>query len=394
MKWILFALFGLSWLAVQCHAQQSPRDVPESARREILRRGNMVQMTGTIQADGGLMAAAFAPPGDDSHKWFITLVGKPGESGFEAMRQMIASNKEEELLAWIDAAHAAHSTTHYQVRSIDDPTQKDWLAGLKPAIDKYGLPVVVLQPPRTGQFGPPATIVKAIHGRHPAKELSELLRDGVITYVKRLEQQTLQAGIRQDDRASSVPPPFNVAPQPPVNQQPLQPAQPNNLPVDWPPSDPKPLTMEQIKVACPGATPEFLISTLSAADTNLDLVKLKWLIHQKDHPDTPDTEIVPANPQVSPVSRNEGQGLTALLPWLVIGLIVTQCLVMGWLTMSGRKSGVDLADLAAIVRSQAETFNQQSQASIDPIDPATTSTKSTGTGKRSGSNGRGSARNG
>lgn len=306
--------------ALQVNAQT--KDVPEAARREIARRGNMVELTGSIR--GGLMAAALAPPADDSCKWYVTLVGKPGEADFEYMRTMIATNKEEHLLAWIDAADAAHSTTHYHTRSIDDVTQRDWLAGLKPAIDRYGLPMVVVQPPRNGQFGKPETIVKGIHGRHTARELADLLRDGVITYVRTLENP-IQIGHQADERTSiGVPPPFNVAPQPPAvpaQQNPIPHAQ---VPIDWPPSMPSALSIEQIQQACPGASPEFVLNALSSKESNAELLKLKWLIHQKEQAPR---EIIPENPTLSPAPR-ESQGSTLWPIGLGLGLGTLAAMVM------------------------------------------------------------------
>lgn len=181
-------------------------DVPPIAQHEIARRGSHVEHTGTIRS--GLMAEALSPPADDSAKWFVTLIVKPGDPASEKMRAMVATDPA--IRPWIDVREPAKSTTHFHIRSIDDPTQADWLRGLRPAIERSGLPLVVLQPPKNGQFGPGSTIVKLIGGVVTGDELGAKLRDGIIAYIQALEPR----GISQTE--VGVAPPFNVAPKDPA----------------------------------------------------------------------------------------------------------------------------------------------------------------------------------
>lgn len=206
---------------------EGPRDVPDVAKHEIARRGSHVEMTGTIRS--GLMAAALSPPAEDSAKWFLTLVVKPGQAESERMRQVLQSDPA--LKAWVDASDPAKSTMHYQVRSVDDQTQTDWLSGLQPAIKDWGLPLVVLQPPKNGQFGKQTNIVKLIRGAMSGEELSTRLRAGIVHYVQEIE---LKPDGTPKRVGIGVDPPFHVTPAQPT------PA-PNVPPVEWPPAPAPPV---------------------------------------------------------------------------------------------------------------------------------------------------------
>ena len=118
---------------------------------------------------------------------------------------------------WGDVSDPTKSATHYQVRSIDDKSQQDWLENLWPVIERNGVPLVVLQPPKSGVFGPSKTIVKLIGGVMPGSDLASRLRDGVVAYVNAIDQSRAEDGI-------GVPPPFNPPPlNPPGKERPQVP---------------------------------------------------------------------------------------------------------------------------------------------------------------------------
>lgn len=210
----LVALIVAIALCVVVKAQaQPPTDVPRIAQDEIARRGHHVEQTGTIRSAAA--AAALSPPADDSAKWFLTLVTKTGDPGSERMKATIA--KDPAMRPWVNAQDPEQSPTHYQVRAVDDRTQVDWLEGLQPAIAR-GLPLVIVQPPRSGRFGPSSTIVKIIAGVHSGEELSRRLRDGIVAYVQAIEQP----GISQ-------PPAVGAAPPFPIPAK-------DEVPFEWPPA--------------------------------------------------------------------------------------------------------------------------------------------------------------
>ena len=216
MKRLLIPMLLLTAMSIEVCAQG---DVPPIAQHEIARRGSHVEQTGTIRS--GLMAAALSPPADDSAKWFVTLIVRPGDRSSATMLSTIANDPA--MKPWVDAREPSKSTTHYQVRSIDDPTQADWLESLRPALARSGVPLVVLQPPKNGQFGPSSTVVKIISGVLSGDDLSKKLREGVIAYIQELQPR----GISQSVMTSSAPP-FAVPPQ-------AQPQAPQ-VPFEFPPA--------------------------------------------------------------------------------------------------------------------------------------------------------------
>lgn len=219
---LLIAMMGVICCALSGHAQTAP-DVPEVATHEIARRGPHVEQTGTIRS--GLMAEALKPPPDDSAKWFLSLIYKPGDSQSEKLRQIVENSPA--MRPWVDVRDPARSTMHYQLRSVLDQTQADWLENVRPKLTQDGVPCVIIQPPKNGHFGPSSTIVKLIHGvpsganpTEQAEILSRKLRDGIVAYVKTIEQSP-RAGI-------GVPPPFDA-------RKPRDDVPPAEEPVEWPP---------------------------------------------------------------------------------------------------------------------------------------------------------------
>ena len=210
------ALLAMAMLCSAALAQTS--NVPTIAQDEIARRGNHVEQTGTIRS--GLMAAALSPPADDSAKWFLTLLVKPGEPASDRLQTIIANDPA--MRPWVDARDPMKSATHYQVRSVNDATQADWLRGLRPALENMGTPLVVLQPPKNGQFGPSATIVKLIRPTS-GEDLSRRLRDGIVAYVQSIDVRGIS------EQSIGVQPPFVV----PVGPQPQPQPQPQ-VPIDFP----------------------------------------------------------------------------------------------------------------------------------------------------------------
>ncbi|WP_010586304.1 hypothetical protein [Schlesneria paludicola] len=330
-KTILFFVAAFALVSIRGHAE-GPRDVPEVSTHEVARRGNHVEETGTVRS--GLRAAALAPPADDSGKWFITLIVRPGERSSEIMRQTV--ERDPDMRHWVNAGNPATSTTHYHVRSIADQTQRDWLESVIPAVNKAGVPAIVLQPPLSGQFGPPKTIVKIIHGQLTGRDLADKLREAVLNYVDKLESVN-QVGVKH---AVGVAPPFNVqpvqpqpqfAPAPPFNAQPFNVQPEANLPFEWPPAKPKTLTIEQIQAACPGATPEFILPIVTGpGETSMDIVRMKWLMYQKEHPPAaidppsvcaPPECVVPVNP------TNPANGMLSAVSLDRLGLMVALVLM-------------------------------------------------------------------
>lgn len=335
-----FVAIGLLCLCIDLLAQSSVNPITNGldkiAQDEVARRGNRIERTGTIRS--GLMAEALSPPEDDSHKWFLTLVGRSDEDRFTRMRSEIKLSHE--MAPWVNVDEPSKSHLHYQVRCTDDATQADWLnnAKLQESLKTHGTPAVILQPPLNKRFGDPSTIVKLIHGEMTGADLSKRLRQAIVDYVEAIpvsesalvgypnrSQQSRGGNAEPQLAGIKAPPPFPIPDQRPNN------VQPNPLPVEIPP--PQSLTAEQIKALAPGADAEFVLAILSEKITDPQIVKLRWEVAQAKKP----TPVVPA-PIDDPPAENPSKpaseipqpmlawGIAALLAVILLGRIVTNAI--------------------------------------------------------------------
>jgi hypothetical protein len=290
-------------------ADPPQKDVPNIAEWEIIRRGHMVEPLGTPQAgDASQVAEALAVPADDSYKWFITLVTTDGCRACERLKYDFINSKD--LQAWVLVDDPVKSTCHYQVRRIEDVTQKDWFAGIQTELRRGGFPAVVIQPPRNGQYGPNKTVVTILHGYNGnSRQFGDRMSDAIKKYVAALHRQGVirPSNSQQTLRPASEvviggmgqvvvpksgglqgPPPFVVPPQRPVEPPPAGP--PGG---DWPPNVSTTLTLDQIKEIVPTATPDFLLSQVNAKPTDKSVVDLAWQVYKNEHGIKDPTPAVP-----------------------------------------------------------------------------------------------------
>lgn len=315
----MLATLMLALLAAPLQAQEVKEgDVPELAIWESLRRGAMVQELGTTTAgEIDIIADALAPPEDDSHKWFVTLVTQDKCESCELLKA--AFIKKEELRAWVNVDEPAKSTTHYQVRRVEDVTQKDWLKGLQPEIQKGGFPLLVIQPPRNGEFGPNKTVVAVLHTFDgDCAKYSQRMRDAITAYVREMSRRGLITHIGDNQRRAAkpssgakgitggakeeiesklkggaaqdtgAPPPFSI---PPNRVNPFAPSGP----VDFPPSNvSRAFTPEQIKMMIPNAPPEFVLQAVAQQVGDAQTLLMLWQAYGGGQPANP-TNPAPTN---------------------------------------------------------------------------------------------------
>ena len=243
-------------------------NVPEAAKQEILRRGDLVTRHGDgIKGVDDMLATAFGPPADDSHKWFVSVVST---ANCAYCNQLLKDWKaSRELLAWANPDAPEKSWAHFNVYRYDDPTQKFRFAKLK--VD--GFPTVLIQPPRSRQFGDPSVVVfqRTGYNGKPA-ELAAEMSKALTAYVRRaavlpLEQPkpialNVSGGFEQSDAGEhGQQPPFT-----PIGPTPMS---PDVMPFQIPPmpTGPQAATLEQLAAACPGADDAFLLQQLRARAT-------------------------------------------------------------------------------------------------------------------------------
>src|SRR5438046_3057590 len=92
MKMRMITVCGLLLAASLLRAQE--KDVPDAARREIERRGYLVQKIDGQVGDGpaDVLAEALAVPEDDSHKFTLTIL-------YGAHRNVLLDRLKEHLLS-------------------------------------------------------------------------------------------------------------------------------------------------------------------------------------------------------------------------------------------------------------------------------------------------------
>lgn len=165
---------------------QAPQDVPDIAEREAMRRGNLVEQFGGAFCEDGqaYFTAAMQQPADNSHKWFISVVSMQNCRNCELLKRDFASSPT--LKSFADVNDHAHSWSHYGVYQIEDETQASRWKNLK----LRAFPALLVQPPRSGEFGDAKTVVLQINGYDgDAEKLADILRRGIAKHVNDFAEQ-------------------------------------------------------------------------------------------------------------------------------------------------------------------------------------------------------------
>jgi len=342
MAAMLVPLMALASIHAQEIAAADPptkeKDVGKTAEAEIQRRGAFKQELGTIQADeSDAVADALAPPENDSYKWFISVVTKDGDPASEQLMKDVATDPV--FRAWVHIDKPSESFMHFQHRDANDATQKSWFKGIQADLDAGPYPIIVLQPPKNGVYGPNKTIVALLHGYGGDPKASvKKLRDAITLYVRTLYKRDLiQVSDMQKARyygheqsePLGAPPPFQLPP-PPNNNNNVRPLVPANFPPQI--DEPTSLTLDQIKLAAPDATADFYLDQLSKKPTNVDSVKLGWMIWKSEHPVAP--IITPDPPEVAPAPTSSEPEVTPVTPSEKAGPDHLTCLFSGGTMLS------------------------------------------------------------
>lgn len=250
-------------------------DVPELARREILRRGSLVERVGPGWSNS-YVSEVMGPPADDSHKWFISVIVRRDCPACERLLADLAASPY--LKAYVDVEDHTQSWAHFNVFQAEDQTQawrfKDIRIG--------GYPTILVQPPRNGRYGDPHTVVlqKTGYDGNPEK-LAAAIRSAILQYVQKVRpRQFPRQGMRQTggDDASTPPaaryePPFVPPPSPPeIPSQPVAPHQPVDIPPVPTPQTPSGIGLVSLLLSALGA----LLG--SSALTNILLIALAVMI--------------------------------------------------------------------------------------------------------------------
>lgn len=184
---------------------------PEVDRDMVIRLGEMVQHVGGdgIEAEEAqdIMQAMATPP-DDSSKWFVSIITMKDCAPCARLQADWA--RSSDLLAFAKPADSKASWSHFAVYDKDDLSQAWRWAAIK--VSSY--PTILIQPPRSGAYGDPKTVVFQTSGYSDPKKLSAAMSTAIKRYIAALPKQE---GVAQ---RRPVPPPFTpppkVPPAPPV----------------------------------------------------------------------------------------------------------------------------------------------------------------------------------
>jgi len=289
-----------------------PGGPPQVDQAEVIRRGDMVVITGEgpRAAEDDAIRLATAPPPDDSFMWYVTVIKTNGCTHCE---KLIADfQKAPELLAFVAASEPHKAWAHFNIYNINDQTQQ-WR--LK-AYQLTGYPTLVIQPPRNGMWGNPRTVVwqKTGYEGNP-KKLSSEMTAAVRKYAAAMAKQgypkqvqtpvgplspqglvksyhdavpaifpEVKGGAKAQEPETQegagqvgVDPPFTVPPKvDPFNPMPVTPSP--NVPGTWPPLDQQPPANPTDAIGMLMSLLLQLIGSLTGSTTLSNLILLAILV--------------------------------------------------------------------------------------------------------------------
>ena len=152
---VLIGLSGLWCVAESVQAEDKPLSLDLVGHDEILRLGNVAQRLGAGRNGEGEHAfvAAMGPPASDKEKWFISVITTRGCAPCEKLQREFSSDPWLHALA--DPQNPERSWSHFNRYDRSDRSQMWRFDKLR--IDSY--PTILVQPPRSGSYGPPGTVV-------------------------------------------------------------------------------------------------------------------------------------------------------------------------------------------------------------------------------------------
>ncbi len=196
---------------------QRPAEVDQA---EVLRLKDHVQyVDGSYRAQvDDAYVQAMAPPASDADKWFISILTTKNCGGCQRLKQDFTTSPH--LLALADPRQPQKSWAHYNVYAREDRSQAFRFAKL--TITAY--PTIVVQPPRTGKYGDPSTVVyQGVYAGDPQRLATEIA--SAIKHYLSKHQATSDASVSQayPDHVG-VDPPWSPPPQDPPYVAPFAPS--------------------------------------------------------------------------------------------------------------------------------------------------------------------------
>lgn len=207
---------------------------PQVDQAEVMRLGDTVQHVGEHtfgEEHADAFIDAMSPPQSDADKWFISVISMRGCAACEKLKRDWATN--EWLLALANPNDPAKSWAHFNIYDKDDQSQAFRWERIK--VTAY--PTIIVQPPRTGQYGDPSTVVfQGVYQGDPER-LARNISSAIRRYIARLQTPRRTVGLGLYGQSSADPP---WTPAPRVTPAPPSPNQFPLFDPTIPPADPEP----------------------------------------------------------------------------------------------------------------------------------------------------------
>ncbi len=186
-------LLGLALFPAAAFAQVEPLGKNVDAR-EVVRRGDLVQHVTEDAEDVDpttyTIGQIAATPDTDIDKWFLTVIGQKGCVPCKKLMEDWKTNAT--LRAYAVPESAKDSWAHFTYYDYDDPLQSwRWKQSAKNPnpIKITAFPTILLQPPRSGKYGKPTTVVyKAVY--ESAENFHQGVNSAIKQYVQKLERRS------------------------------------------------------------------------------------------------------------------------------------------------------------------------------------------------------------
>lgn len=190
----------------------------EIDRAEIRRWGDHVEHVDgqAYGATSDIVMEALSTPADDSNRWHITVLSMKGCAGCERLKQDL-NNPQLDLwnLVGPDQKGNAWASLHIY--------DKDRLSDSWRGYKAQSYPWIVVQPPLSGVYGSPSTLVwEGSYSGNP-QQLFQTICDRAKSHVMRISPQPQPTPQPAPNVAPPMPIPGPVTPQPNITPTPLTP---------------------------------------------------------------------------------------------------------------------------------------------------------------------------
>jgi hypothetical protein len=191
---LIGALLGLACVTKHASAQV------EVDAREVIRRGDMVEHITDEFAAADPVAEAFGQisslPDNDADKWFVYVISRKNCPACETLKTQWASDRW--LRAYAVPENPKESWAHFTWYDYNDPLQ-NWRWTKSPsnpnAVTIAAFPTIIVQPPRSGIYGNPSTVVFQYVYEGDPKTFSEKVNAAIKRYLELLQRKNaLPAG--------------------------------------------------------------------------------------------------------------------------------------------------------------------------------------------------------